>query len=350
MPRLVALDALRGLAAVMVFAVHAQLPGVHEALPGLDAGVLIFFALSGYLLYAPFSASMRSGRPVELRTYAVRRLLRIAPAYLVASFVISGAWSPGLLSDPIAIATTWQSPILVVWTLQLEVAFYVLLPLIAYGLRRLDTATRVRLLLIGSAGSIGITAIVMAALHGTLGYVPGPSVSTIASYIWAFIPGMVVAELEQRGSFAKPLPVIAPAIGFGLIGVSSALNTPSYFDVPASVGAAVLIAFVVSRPTAGQRFHRAFLAAGALSYSVYLWHEAILDAVDRPTPTWMGGLIALILTIAVAAVMYVVVERPALRLAHWMRRSMPRLPQPRTAEVPGFDQGLVPIAVRSESR
>src|SRR5436190_1822636 len=185
MPRLAALDALRGLAALMVFAVHAELPGVHEALPGLDAGVLVFFALSGYLLYAPFSAALRNGRPVELRMYAVRRLLRIAPAYLVASFLISGAWFPELLADPIGITTTWQSPILVVWTLQLEIAFYVLLPLIAYGLRRLDTATRVRLLLIGGAGSIGITAIVMAVLHGTLGYVPGLSVSTIASYIWA---------------------------------------------------------------------------------------------------------------------------------------------------------------------
>ena len=350
MPRLAALDALRGLAALMVFAVHAQLPGVHEALPGLDAGVLIFFALSGYLLYAPFGAAMRSGRPVELRTYAVRRLLRIAPAYLVASFAISGAWFPELLADPIGITTTWQSPILVVWTLQLEIAFYILLPLIAYGLKRLDTANRVRLLLIGSAISIGMTAAMMAVFEGTLGYVPGASVSTIASYIWAFVPGMVIAELEHRGAFGRPLPVIAAAGGFGLIGISSALNAPSYFDVPASIGAALLIAFVVSRPTAGRRFDRAFLAAGALSYSVYLWHEAIIDAVDRPTPTWIGGLIALILTVAVAAVMYVVVERPALRLAHWMRRSTLRLPEQRTADVPRFDPGFVPIAVRSESR
>jgi peptidoglycan/LPS O-acetylase OafA/YrhL len=350
MPRLVALDGLRGLAALMVFAVHAQLPGVHEALPGLDAGVLIFFALSGYLLYAPFGASMRSGRPIDIRTYAVRRLLRIAPAYLVASFAISGAWFPELLADPIGIATTSQSPILVVWTLQLEVAFYVLLPLIAYGLGRLDTVSRVRLLLIGSAISIGTTAMMMAVFHSTLGYVPGPSVSTIASYIWAFVPGMVVAELEQRGTFAKPIPVIAVAGGFGLIGASSALNAPSYFDVLASIGAALLIAFVVSRPTAGGRFDRVFLAAGALSYSVYLWYEAIINAVDRPTPTWIGGLTAAILTVAIAAVMYVGVERPALRLAHRIRRTMPRASEPRAADVPSLDHGLVPVAVQAESR
>ena len=47
----------------------------------------------------------------------MRRLLRIAPAYLVASFLISGVWFPNLLANPIGIATTWQSPILVVWTL-----------------------------------------------------------------------------------------------------------------------------------------------------------------------------------------------------------------------------------------
>jgi peptidoglycan/LPS O-acetylase OafA/YrhL len=87
-----------------------------------------------------------------------------------------------------------------------------------------------------------------------------------------------------------------------------------------------------------------------LSYSVYLWHEAIIDAVDRPTPTWIGGLVALILTVAAAAVMYVAVERPALQLAHRIRGSTRRPARPRTADVPGFDQGLVPVAAQAESR
>ena len=99
--------------------------------PGLDAGVLIFFSLSGYLLYAPFARAHGGGRPVDIRAYALRRLLRIAPAYLVAAFAISLLWYPQLLEDPWGIASTQWGPIMVVWTLQLEIAFYILLPLVA---------------------------------------------------------------------------------------------------------------------------------------------------------------------------------------------------------------------------
>ena len=38
---------MRGIAALMVFGHHVQLPGLHPATIGLDAGVLIFFSLSG---------------------------------------------------------------------------------------------------------------------------------------------------------------------------------------------------------------------------------------------------------------------------------------------------------------
>lgn len=79
------LDALRAIAALMVFVHHAQLPFVSDWISGLSAGVLVFFALSGYLLYRPFVVARTTGRDVDLAAYAVRRLARIMPAYLVAS-------------------------------------------------------------------------------------------------------------------------------------------------------------------------------------------------------------------------------------------------------------------------
>src|SRR6266850_6882311 len=151
MRRLAALDGLRGLAALMVFVNHVQLPGLQPVAPGLDAGVLIFFSLSGYLLYAPFARAHGGGRPVDLPTYALRRLLRIAPAYLVAAFAISFLWYPALLEDPMGIVSTQWGPILVVWTLQLEVVFYVALPVVARILARFSSASRVRILLAAAA-------------------------------------------------------------------------------------------------------------------------------------------------------------------------------------------------------
>jgi peptidoglycan/LPS O-acetylase OafA/YrhL len=332
MRRLAALDGLRGIAALMVFLHHVQLPGIHPATLGLDAGVLIFFSLSGYLLYAPFVARQADGRPMELRSYAVRRFLRIAPAYLVAAFAITWIWHPALLQDPIAIASTIRTPIVVVWTLQLEVGFYVLLPVIAFALGRFRSVDRVRILFGAAAASIGLTVLVMIATAASLGYVPGAAISTLGSYAWAFVPGMVVAELERRGRLSVPLPAAALLVGVGLIALSSAVDPPAFLDLPAALGAGAVIAFLVSRPAIAPRLDRFWAAAGALSYSVYLWHEAIIDAVDRPTPTWVGAVLAAAITLGIAGVVYVGIERPAIRLGQRLRP--PASPEPRVVLEP----------------
>src|SRR4249920_3455563 len=82
--RLPQLDAIRGLAAVLVLIYHVRLvlgvdlaPGPLAA--GGSSGVGVFFVLSGYLLFRPFLNG-----PVDLGSYAVRRVLRVWPAYLLA--------------------------------------------------------------------------------------------------------------------------------------------------------------------------------------------------------------------------------------------------------------------------
>jgi peptidoglycan/LPS O-acetylase OafA/YrhL len=324
MGRLSALDGLRGLAALLVFAFHAELPSLERVVPGLDAGVLVFFALSGYLLYAPFAAAHHGAPAVDIPTYALRRFLRIAPAWLVASFAIAWLWQPALLSDPLAIATTFRDPTLVAWTLQIEVVFYALLPVAALALGRFGRANRMRLLLVTAMASIGITVIGMVAFARLAGYIPTDMLVSFPTYLWAFVPGMVVAELQQRGAFRRPLPAAVAIAGLGLMAVSAAINPPPFFDLSASLGAAVLIAFVVSRPTVGNRFGRGFAVLGALSYSIYLWHEAIILAVDWPNPTLARTLLAGAITIVVAALVYVLVEAPAIRLGHVLPRVLAR--------------------------
>ena len=145
---------MRGIAALMVFADHVQIPGNPAATLGLDAGVLIFFALSGYLLYAPFAAARDAGESIDLWVYAIRRAARLLPAFYVASVLISAIWYPWLLTDPVGLLLGTRTPIVVVWTLQLEVGFYVLLPFLAWGLARVRATQRIRaLLVLGSASS-----------------------------------------------------------------------------------------------------------------------------------------------------------------------------------------------------
>ena len=109
-------------------------------------GLICFFVLSGYLLYRPFARAARTGeRPVDVRGYGLRRVARIVPAYYVVH-----RRRPDPVRDrrlPRDHARRWRSCRLfavfgqnysmdtvmhvdpVTWTLCIEAAFYVFLPL-----------------------------------------------------------------------------------------------------------------------------------------------------------------------------------------------------------------------------
>ena len=315
MRRLNSLDALRGVAAWMVFVHHVQLPGLHPATLGFDAGVLIFFSLSGYLLYAPFVRSRATGIPVNVVGYAIRRAARILPAYLVAAFVISAIWYPFLLADPIAVALGTATPIVVVWTLLIEAEFYVALPVLAWLIGRVEERHRIVALMVLAAFSIGTTVAIMAITIRSTGFAPSSDLATLVSYVWAFVPGMIVAELQEGNQLARPLSAAVPAVGLMLIGASVVLDLPPFFDLAASVGSGLLIGWLISRPQFGGRVAKVSVALGALSYPVYLWHVQIIDLVDRPS-SWGGAILALAITVAIAAVSYLAIERPAIRFSH----------------------------------
>lgn len=49
-----------------------------------DVGVLVFFALSGYILGKSLVPSMDKGENVSIGRYYIRRLTRLVPPYLIA--------------------------------------------------------------------------------------------------------------------------------------------------------------------------------------------------------------------------------------------------------------------------
>src|SRR5689334_9392290 len=166
------LDLLRAAACVLVTVFHLRtVLGVdfgplNKVIEGGDAGVYVFFALSGYLLYRPFVRG-----DVDLREYALKRAARILPGYFVALVALAALTrNPLPIEHPLPYLTMTSSYNIELrgflgnaWTLSAELIFYVLLPVFA----RVAAGHEIRRL-----GIVALVSIV-ASLIGLLTYGPG---------------------------------------------------------------------------------------------------------------------------------------------------------------------------------
>jgi peptidoglycan/LPS O-acetylase OafA/YrhL len=347
------------------------------------AGVTVFFVLSGFLLYRPFLAADVDGlRAVHTRDYLRRRVLRIVPAYWLALTVIGvwlglrgvfGAdfWRYYLLTqiyDP----HTLTGGLAAAWTLCVEISFYALLPLYALALSRLgrgrERASRLRLELVVlgvlAVASVAARAISLSSGGSTL------EVTIGGTFAW-FAIGMALAVLSVQGDAAPRVvqaaarrPVACWAVAAGaLLALAVVLYIPRdqvlaysprewmFQHVASAVLAGALVLPAVLHPDGGGwprrvMAWRALGALGLVSYGIYLWQGAWVEQLARwgavdwlPTsPFLVIGAVTTVLSVATAAVSYLLLERPLMRLKD--RRSGPG--RPRTAAVPASVRGPVP--------
>src|SRR6185312_5268431 len=125
----------------------------------------VFFALSGFLLWRGHAAAARGLRERPAAGHYLRsRFVRIMPGYVVAVVVILT-----LLPDAHADATVWLSNLTLtqiyvpltltpgltqMWSLSVEVAFYVALPFLALLARRVPVRARIPVILATAVASL----------------------------------------------------------------------------------------------------------------------------------------------------------------------------------------------------
>ncbi len=339
------LDGLRAIAALMVLFGHSYKYSDRPSIPivtpllqsGGRGGVLLFFALSGFLLYLPWVRGEEEGTgPPSLRTYALRRCLRIMPAYyvcVVALFLIRRI-QRGFWSDPVDLGLHLvflplfgHAFLSVFWTLQVEEFFYWSLP----GLHRLFRRGRER-------AGLAVTAVV------TLGY--GLLVVAFANdprwqgvllletpfFLVAFGLGMTSAVwwVRRRSSPDAWKLVLGGAVGYLVLAqISSyavdhhASNVTEIWLRLAFAPFASMIVLGVARGGLRQLAVLPLRIVGAISYSLYLWHEFLIRSVSLPGGRAPGLLTRLVLdgamATAVAMASFLVVERPFLLLRPRLR-------------------------------
>ena len=367
-PRFPLFDSLRAIAALSVLLFHVAfvLEGFTNDTWGryatqLNIGVTIFFLISGFLLYRPFVRARYAGEPLpSVGSYATRRLFRIVPAYWVALTVIA-LW----IGLPVVFDHPWfhytfthvynRQDLLTgvghTWTLAVEITFYIFLPIWAFAMRRLPRGDDRRFVLSEALPLVVLFAIglvwnltMVERINGLVLF--SPEVAMLPRFLDHFALGMglalasvVLADRTERRGLAAPrlvrlveerswVPWVLAAAGFVVLAnlgsnyISAGIE-PVRHELRGLI-ALCLLAPAVFGETHGGLVRRVLawpplLWVGLVSYSLYLWHPAIAQKIiytdlDESVGWVLPAVLVCVASIAVAAVSFYLIERPALRV------------------------------------
>jgi peptidoglycan/LPS O-acetylase OafA/YrhL len=356
-----AVEGMRACAAIGVVVTHVAFQtghtgGITGRLFGrFDLAVAVFFALSGFLLWRGHAASARGLRSRPPTTHYLRsRIVRIMPGYLVAVVVILTllpdaradltVWLANLTLTQIYVPLTLTAGLTQMWSLSVEVAFYLALPFLALLARRLPVRVRIPVIAAVAAASLGWGLI---PLHTPFGV--NPLNWPPAFFSW-FAAGMLLAELTvtdigwpHRLARRRVLMAVIAAVAF--VVAASPLAGPegltpgtvSQFIVKTAMGAVVAAALiaplVLDRPDTSHRLlgTKTMVTLGQWSYGLFVWHLAALAMVFPVIGEFAfnGHMpVVLVLTLVfgfeIAAVSYALVESPCrVALRRWERRNDP---------------------------
>jgi len=309
-PYIPALDGLRWLAMALVFLQHFQLAIVSTTLdrsvspdPGLRTlydlrvGVELFFVISGFILGVPFVTERVLGKErVELRAYFLRRLTRIEPPYAIALALFTMGWllvgrEPEITLRH-ALASLFyvhnlvygafhpQAINMVTWSLEIEVQFYVLAPVLA-GVFMLRSAVA-RAAVLGGGLALGST---LTCLLTTTGGVPVGCTLTLACYLQYFLVGFALADWYAHGGDRADRSTVADALAIPcLVAVPLLEQHPVLraYLLPLACGGLCLSA-LHGRLHARLMSVPALVVVGGMCYTIYLYHGLLKAALGRVT-------------------------------------------------------------------
>jgi peptidoglycan/LPS O-acetylase OafA/YrhL len=362
-PRIQVIDFLRGLSCLGVLLYHVRVelwvgwwritsfPQEYSSFakamawlsiptPFMGYAVLLFFLISGFCIHYPNTAENRN--PCW-KTYLIRRFWRIYPTYLgalilttVISFLCLKLWGDGTwdLEKIARVATLSQNyppgngqflsnPSL--WTIPLELEFYLLYPLAYCFFGKLRSSI------------IWILSLGLSALSVYLSYQGQLWISFTAFFLWpSWLLGALVSQMyrnQKLGSFKLfyQLPVIALGLSFALL---SKYQNWEYWTqyIAWTVFYLFFFIFCLSQSSllqkiVGKRILSSISWIGKISFSLYLIHFPLFKLFGYLHRDLFGGkptnfLVPLLYIVPVlffAWLFFIWVENPIHR---WSKKKM----------------------------
>ena len=335
---LAALDGLRGLAVLIVMASHwsnAGLGLLPVPLAGIGkSGVYLFYVLSAFLLARLMllrGERLGYGNGWMWADYALRRVLRIWPLYLVLlllSWLLTtqgvAGWHYRIDGASLLRHLALREGQSVLWSIPVEFTFYLCLPLLVLAvvwLRR-------------HASPLVEVALAVLLLCAVLRAWPSAQAPENDIHLWHYLPVFLCGVYAARIDVALAAGQHRRSWPWGLAGVLALLAFIATLPVVwawLTGGAArpdlghrwflffgllwsVLLLAVLHGPGGLRRpfAHPAMRLVGVVSFSAYLWHMPVLDYVRAfaGVQSSLAGWIAFAAALAVAALSWWWLERP----------------------------------------
>jgi peptidoglycan/LPS O-acetylase OafA/YrhL len=314
-PEIRALTGLRIVAALLVVVFHIRgnlrnaFPEFTDAVwPVLDSGLLgvdLFFALSGFVLTLNYvdAVGVRLSRSGTAR-FLWARVARVWPAYAV-TLLIAGIWHAGLpvigWQDPVPVRDlsalsflrqfglvvlwtegdydrlTWNGP---AWSVSAEALAYLVFPILALLLFRLDRAVRARTLVwLGLAALVPILVLGAESLHGPFTWLIRLAGAFTAGALAALAVRKVWSHVGDHRYASWP----AVLTWLSAAGILGTLYMTYYLDRPQARILAVvffpllLVGLSLSRSGIARFLGtRPMVFGGRISYSLYLTHMLLV--------------------------------------------------------------------------
>lgn len=353
--KVAALEGIRALSILAIVLYHAD----PSWLPGGFFGVSVFFVLTGYLTTLSLERELDSSGRLDYPRFLKRRLARLIPSVLVLvgfttilCALFSHSLVPKVKSDalssllffenihfiisdvPYFAAAGLPSPLTHLWFLGVTMQFYIVWPLVLMLLRKVCRDRRALLVVVGAL--IVASAVEMALLFD-------PSGDTTRVYYGPdtraaeFLMGALCALMTRGSGWGQRFATrygkrrrTYIAWAYELLAVASiALLVVMCFTIDgfspltyrggtlvASLLAALLVGVVCRAkkgPVAILLGLKPLVAAGAVSFSIYLWHYPLLLVMNPATRTtelpWWGWVLEFVVIVAVSVASHIVVEK-----------------------------------------
>jgi peptidoglycan/LPS O-acetylase OafA/YrhL len=371
------IDGLRCVAIIAVLAYHVHLSapyhyGLAEDSPTVTDGLVnwtfgagckgveLFFAISGFILGVPFARQFfGQGEPVRLKNYYLRRLTRLEPPYVIqlifvlvvtCLFLRHQPSHVELYHQPDWLAHTlrhlgvslfygsglvyhaYPQPNIVLWSLEIEVQFYLLAPLLA-RVFQISSAPARRLAIMGLILLPMALGPLMAAFPW-LGW-------TLLGKLQFFMAGFLFCDLYLNGQVRTEKRNHLWDLFF--LGAIAAVICLSQFemDYPFLPWLWLLLLTAAFR---GKICHwllgqPLITTIGGMCYTIYMYHWLMISGLIRLTIKfsthifWLDLLIQFavmsVIIIAICGVLFALFERPFMqrdwpqKFWHWVTRKTP---------------------------